>query len=118
MMAQSSTTTPLGTFYSLAILLLLMAVAATFVQKHHEARVGTSVATRTATGLNDTDQTKSEVQSLIWKAGCWEAVGAVAVALALLSCGIAAWRHEQCRWSWMCIIVLLAVYVGLELLMV
>jgi hypothetical protein len=118
MMAQTSTTAPPRAFYGLAIVLLLMGTAAAFVQKHFEGKVGASVATRTATGLNDTDQTRSEVQSLIWKAECWKVVGAVAVSLTLLSCGIAAWRHEQCRWSWMCIIAILAVYVGLQLLMV
>jgi hypothetical protein len=115
---ESSTTTPSRAFYGLAILLLLVAVAAALVQKHFESRVGTSAATRTAAGLDETDQTKSEVQSLISKAECWEVVGALAVSLALLSCGIAVWRHERCRWSWICIIVFLAMYVGLELLMV
>ncbi len=105
-------------FYRLAIVLLLVAIAAAFVQKRYEAGVGTSVATMTVAGLKDIDQTKSEVQSLIWKAGCWEVVGAVAVSLALLSCGIAVWRRERCRWIWPCIIVLLAMCIGLELLMV
>ena len=68
--------------------------------------------------LEETDQTKSEVQSLVWKAECWEVVGAVAVSLALLSCGIAVWRRENVRWAWMWIVVLLSLYVGLELLMV
>jgi cell division protein FtsW (lipid II flippase) len=118
MMAQSSATTPPFAFYGFAILLLLVAVTVALVQKHFEDRVGTSVATRIAAGLKDTDQTKSEVQSLIRKAGCWEVVGAVAVLLALLSSGAAVWRHERCRWVWIFIVVLLAVYVGLEFLMV
>ena len=105
-------------FYGLAVILLLLAVAVAFVQKHCERRVGTSTATRIAAGLKDTDQTKSEVGGLIWKAGFWEVVGAVAVSLALLSCGIAVWRHEPCRWGWTYIVVLLVLYVGLELLMV
>lgn len=114
----SVTETPRRFFYGLAILLLLLAVAATFVQKRYEGGVGTSAASRIATGAMETSESKSEVGGLIWKAECWEVVGVVAVSLALLSCGIAAWRREKHRWAWVWIVVLLSLYVGLELLMV
>jgi hypothetical protein len=118
MNAESITGTPRRVFYGLAVILLLLAVASAVVQKVYEGGVGISGARRMAAGLKETEESKGEVNRLIWNAGCWQGVGLTAALLALVSCGIANTRRENHRWVWVSIVVLLAFYIMLELVMV
>jgi hypothetical protein len=118
MNAEPLTGTPRRSFYGLAVILLLIAVAAAFVQKRYESGVAASGVGRIAAGVTETSESKGEVERLIWNARCWQMIGFGAALLALLSCGIAARSREKHRWVWVGIVVLLALYVLLELMMV
>ena len=91
-----------------AIFLLFGAIVAALIQKQHES----AVAIATATG------DREKAQHLIQDAWHWEMVGLMTVVLAILSCGIALWRHEKHRWMWGPVTLLLFLYVCLQLLMV
>jgi len=100
MNVESSTEPPRRVFYGVAVILLSLAVATAFVQKHYEDGVATLKAVMVAAGLKETAAFKAEVENRIWNAECWQVVGAAAVLLALLSCGMAIWRRENHRWVW------------------
>jgi len=108
--------TPRRLFYRLALLLMWIGVASAFVQKRYESGCAMSMARRTAAGLEETSESKSEVECLIWKGHCWQVVGVAAVLLALLSHGVATFRREKLRGIW--VVMPLSFFVLLELIMV
>ena len=91
-----------------AIFLLLGAIVAVMIQKQHESAVAIAAATGD----------REKAQHLIQDAWHWEMVGLTTVVFAILSCGIALWRHEKHRRMWVPVTVLLFLYVCLQLLMV
>ena len=93
-------------FYVATIFLLLVAVALAFIQKQHES----AVAIAYVKGGN--------VQLHIQEAQRWFLISLVAVATAICSCGIALYRREKHRRTWVLIVVLLVLYVGLQLIIV
>jgi len=114
----SSAALPRCWFYAAAALLMLIGVAAAFVQKGRESMVGQTAAKRTAAGLHETEESRNEVQQIIRDAERWQVLSLAAVFLAIVSWSIALSRHERLRGGWMVVVVFLALYVMLELMMV
>lgn len=102
----TSVAPPRRLFYGLAMLLLLFGIAATFLQKEYEVAVVLAGANRDAA-----------VQHIIQDADCWMILSLVAVSLAIVSWGIATWRHEKRCWIWVFVAVL-SLYVALEFIIV
>jgi len=95
-------------FYVAAVFLLLGAIVLTFIQHMYvSAAVRANAVAAVADG-----------QYYIQTATYWWIAGLVAVALAILSCGIAISRCEEHRWVCILIFVLLAFYVLLNLMIV
>jgi len=83
--------------------LLLGAIVAVVIQKQHES------ANAIAVTMHHHNLPNANFGGL---------VSIVTVALAILSWGIAIWRHEKHRWELVAVIVLLLLYVLLKLIMV
>jgi hypothetical protein len=112
-----SAAVPQRWFYTAAVILMLVGVAAAFVQKNRESAVGVTVARRIAAGVHE-EGYRNEADQLIRDAQCWEVLGLAAVGLAIVSWMIALWRREKHRGTWAIIVSLFALYVGLQLIMV
>jgi hypothetical protein len=105
-------------FYPAAIALMLVSIATTIVQKRRESTIAMVAAARVAAGAGATDLYESKVRQSIEAAGRWRIVSLAAVAMGILSWGVAMRRREKCRWARACVIVLLAFVVALQLMMV
>jgi hypothetical protein len=113
-----SAASPRRWFYAAATLLMLIGVAAAFVQKSRESKVARTGAIRAAAGLQPTEDSRIEVQQIIRDARYWQSASLTAVFLSILSWGIALTRRENTRASWAVLVSLFALYVALQLMMV
>lgn len=111
-------TTPRPWFRAAAVLLMLIAVAAAFVQKGSESNVAQAGAKRAAAGAPLTQEYKNHVARIIRNARHWQLAGLAAVCLAFASWSVALWRREKLRGFAAILVSLLALYVGLQLMMV
>jgi hypothetical protein len=105
-------------FYLTTIALMLAAIATTIAQKQCESTVAMVAAARVAAGAAGTDLYESKVRESMKAAERWRVLCFVAVALGVLSWGVAMRRREKCRWARACVIVLLAFVGALQLMMV
>ena len=105
-------------FYGTAAVLMLIGVTAAFVQKGYESKVAITGAKRADAGVQETDESRNEVQQIIRDAVHWADLSLAAVFLAFVSWGVALWRRERLRRAWMVIVVFFALYIMLELIMV
>lgn len=105
-------------FYGLAVLLMAIGVAAAFVQKGHESAAAQSVARQIASGITRTDADRTAVEQTLAAARGWTCASFMAVFLAIVAWAVAVKRHEKRRGSWIVIVALFALYVGLQWLMV
>jgi hypothetical protein len=115
---EPSAATPRRWFYSAAVILMLVGVAAVFMQKARESAVGMTAAKRAAAGLHATEESREEVEHIIREAGLWAMASFTAVFLAMLSWAAALSRFEKRQGTWAILVSLLALYVGLQLIMV
>lgn len=97
---------------------MVIGVASAFVQKGRESAVAVAVAKRIASGVRETQQHRNEVEYIISSANRWQAISLLAVIAAMGSWRIAVSRHERLCGSWAIIVSLLALWIGLQLLMV
>jgi len=67
----ASAAAPRCWFYGAAVILMLVGVAAAFVQKGYESNVAITGAKRTAAGVQETDESRNEVQQIIRDAVLW-----------------------------------------------
>ena len=114
----SSAKPPRRWFYGLAVLLMLVGVVTAFVQKGRESTVAISGAKWVASGAKEPIKHQDDVQQIIYDAARWAMLSLVAVLAAMVSWGVAVWRRERLHGSWAVIVSLLALWVGLQLLMV
>jgi hypothetical protein len=114
----SSAATPRRWFYSAAVILMLVGVAAAFVQKRRESAVTQTVAKRAAARFHGTEESRDEMQQIVREAELWALASFAAVFLAMLSWAVALSRFEERRGTWAILVSLLALYVGLQLIMV
>ncbi len=105
-------------FYGAAMLLMLLGVAVAFVQKGRESAVARTAAKQIASGVQRTEADHEAVQQIIRDAERWEMAGFAAVFSALVSWAVAVSRREKPRGGGAALVSLLALYVGLQLLMV
>lgn len=105
-------------FYYMAIALMLMAIATSFIQKRRESAVAIAGATRAAIGAERADEFEGDVRQNVEAAERWQMLSLAAVLLGVLSGGVAIWRREKPRWGWACVVVLLFLAVMLQLMMV
>ena len=113
-----SAATPRRWFYGAAVLLMSVGVIVAFIQKGRESAVATTAAKQFAAGVKRTDEQRSEVRQIILAAQRWQLLGFAAVFLALASWCARRFARKNARGTWAIILSLLAIYVGLELLMV
>jgi hypothetical protein len=113
-----STATPRRWFYGAAVLLMSAGVIVAFVQKGRESAAGTTVAKQFAADGKRTGAQRNEVRQIVRDAERWRLLSYAAVFLAMASWCAAACRHEKCRGTRVIVLSLMALYVGLELLMV
>lgn len=103
-------------FYWVSVGLLLAANAAALVEKRQESATAASIAKQTETGARETGVSQAQLDALITSAKHWQTLS-LALALVAVACWIAAvWRREKPCGS--CLVTLLLVYVGLQLLLV
>jgi hypothetical protein len=114
----SSAPTPRRWFYGLAVLLMLVGVVTAFVQKGRESAVAVSGAKWFASGRKEPVKHENDVQQIIRDASRWAMLSLAAVVAAMVSWGVAVSRRERLRGSWAVIVSLLALWVGLQLIMV
>lgn len=113
-----SVESPRHWFSGAAMLLMLFGVAFAFVQKGRESAVARTAAKQIASGVQRTEADHEAVQQIIQDAEGWEITGFAAVLSTLVSWAIAVSRREKPRGGGAVLVSLLALYVGLQLLMV
>ena len=105
-------------FYATAVILMVIGVTAAFLQKVQESNVAVTVAKRIASGVQETDERRNSVQRIIQNTWRWQMLSLAAVFSAVASWSIAGWRRENCRVTRLIVASFLALYIGLELIMV
>jgi membrane-associated PAP2 superfamily phosphatase len=113
-----SAPTPRRWFYGLAVLLMLAGVVTAFVQKGRESAVAIAGAKWAASGPNEPIKHENDVQQIIHDANRWAMLSLAAVVAAMASWGVAVSRRERLCGSWAVIVSLLALWIGLQLIMV
>jgi hypothetical protein len=109
---------PHGSCYAVAMILMFAAVTLALVQKKYESSVAVTVAKRYAAGIKETDEHQNRVRQIIRSAEGWQTLSIAAIFLAIVSWAITVSRSEKWRGARVILISLLALYVGLQLIMV
>jgi hypothetical protein len=97
---------------------MLVGVVAAFVQKGRESAVAVSEAKWAATGRKEPVKHENDVRQIIHDASRWAMLSLAAVVAAMVSWGVAVSRRERLRGSWAVIVSLLALWIGMQLIMV
>jgi len=117
--AQSPTTDlPRCRFRKAAILLMLIGVVLAFIQKGRESAVAATVARQMAAGVGRTEESQRKVENILQEAHCWATASHAVALLAIVLWLVALTRREKYPGAGAIFVSLLALYVGLELLMV
>ena len=105
-------------FYAIALLLMLLGAAATFVQKNNEGKVAAAGARAFVNRTIHTPEYKAEARGILLSAHRWSIVSLSLVVAAISAWAVAVWRHERQRWASSALAVLLALCVMLQMVMV